>query len=687
MWAGSSARGDFLVKLVSPSGLTNTYECDPVAWARETTVPDYVQCVETVGAESGHRSLLPPTQKYFMDERTASVLGINIGGDCTSGAAKRYDKIDACCMSYDIETSTKNVREGGFALVDSPILSIAIKCSCGESFYTTSVGENATSKSLISKFFERILEHSPLWLVGWNCYTFDNECMRYHCDDALKALFRVSRIGAFGKPTYGSLVNIVGVYNVDVMVYMKRAMYAMTSFKLGDVAKTMGVTEKMDMPDMRNIKDKDELMEYNINDCVVVLDIWTKERLDEVIPSIALCSSSPVYDCCRYVTGTMATNAYASHMHSIGKYVEWNPVKEPEQYSGGYVKEPLKGVHKNVLVCDFSSMYPTIISSCNINPHDFSLERMSHSNPVGRVELGEHTTTVWLDGRVATFDRSNKSDLATLMEYLVRERTNVKKTYPMYSKSLKVVANSVYGVIGYSASWLYSPTCAAAVTAIGRHCVKLAEQFFVHQSMTALYMDTDSCMVTKRGPPEEVRASADAALERFHEHISHKSVREMKMVVEEHFQKSIMINKKKYCMLRFDGTMKIVGISIARRDVSQLCKQAARQCLKSLFMDNPKDTTYSISRFVSAVKQMSVTQSFTLSDVSKYTKKDGSSGYLYYSLDGTPVFVPEKEAVLSSPVKCDVHRLLKSVCSEIERFTVPCGYGGIADVMRSSEFL
>ena len=39
-------------------------------------------------------------------------------------------------MSYDTETSMKNVREGGFGLVDEEILSVAARCSCSLEFYT-----------------------------------------------------------------------------------------------------------------------------------------------------------------------------------------------------------------------------------------------------------------------------------------------------------------------------------------------------------------------------------------------------------------------------------------------------------------------------------------------------------------------------------------------------------------------
>ncbi|KAG9242103.1 DNA-directed DNA polymerase, partial [Calycina marina] len=62
--------------------------------------------------------------------------------------------------------------------------------------------------------------------------------------------------------------------------------------------------------------------------------------------------------------------------------------------------------------------------------------------------------------------------------------------------SLKVLANSLYGSVGYDKSAVYSPSCAAAITAIGRHCVKMAARVLSGDGLVTLYGDTDSVMVS-----------------------------------------------------------------------------------------------------------------------------------------------------------------------------------------------
>lgn len=90
---------------------------------------------------------------------------MNIGGDCTPGACKRYTPIGLCILAYNIETRIDRSREGGFALNDSDILSIAGKCSCGEEFYTCTYSGRISSQ-MVSDLLLYMLEHASIWTIG-----------------------------------------------------------------------------------------------------------------------------------------------------------------------------------------------------------------------------------------------------------------------------------------------------------------------------------------------------------------------------------------------------------------------------------------------------------------------------------------------------------------------------------------
>lgn len=50
------------------------------------------------------------------------------------------------------------------------------------------------------------------------------------------------------------------------------------------------------------------------------------------------------------------------------RLVDWFPVQEVVEFSGGWVMEPKVGIHKTVRVLDFSRMYPSVMLNCKISP-------------------------------------------------------------------------------------------------------------------------------------------------------------------------------------------------------------------------------------------------------------------------------------------------------------------------------
>lgn len=660
---------------------------DPDRWERDSIPKDRLEFVERDDVSLGKIGVCPPDETWGRYDRKAAAFGVNIGGDATPGACKRHTPIYGCVLSYDIETSMKNVRPGAFGLVDSDILSIAASCSCGEEFYTDTTNSESCSSSMVSEFIMYVMDHRPMWTIGWNCYTFDNECMRYHAHERAKPLFTVSRIGGFGKATYGSLLNIPGTYNVDLLIYMSKSMYNLPSYKLGEVAKVLGVTKKLDMPDMREDVDKSILREYNMNDCVVVSEVWEKEKFGDLLPGLAICTASPIYDCARYVSGTLAAQAYSTFILNRRMRIVWSTYSNSGKYSGGYVMDPVRGVYNDIVVCDFSSMYPTIMFSCGINPHDFTELPREESVQPGTVAVDVNLTTVYLETKTVVFDNRRVSHMSELMRHLVEERTAVRKRYPIHGNVLKIAANSVYGSLGYANSSIYSPSCAAAITAVGRFCVKKSRDIFREHGLHVVYGDTDSCMVTCSGGGAEVKRKAQSALDDIHKFMRSCSLHRMTMALEEYYPKGIMLDKKRYCLLRENGTVKSTGISIARKDVSKVCQTAAEMTISAIFQGDRDDTVDSISSLVSSISCIGMAGKFKLKEVSRYVKKNERKGYEYPSRKEGLKFISEEDADVNSRVDCDVGRIMQNVSAEIERFTVPCGIGKVHDIVRRSRHI
>jgi DNA polymerase elongation subunit (family B) len=124
--------------------------------------------------------------------------------------------------------------------------------------------------------------------------------------------------------------------------------------------------------------------------------------------------------------------------------------------------------------------------------------------------------------------------------------------------------------------------------------------------------------------PEDTADGANRALDKLHEYFPFTSSHMMKMEVEAYYSKGIMTDKKRYCMLLTDGSMKKVGISPSRKDVSGLCRLAATVSIEALFEEDRSATIDNIAKFISAVSSLAVGGSLTLSDVLTLKPKERS---------------------------------------------------------------
>lgn len=642
------------------------------------------------------------SKRHYTLLREASVRGIGISGSCVYGGFGKFTADPTCCtMAYDVEVDISTCGPGEFPLMDRGILSVACVCTCGLKVVITTLTQTVprdlahirvihcdTSRELTRKFLDLVTDHMPLWLVGWNNYGFDNQCMLYHYSEAAD-MCEVVRTGGSSMVAYGYAFNIPGCYNIDAFAYMSRArsgVYSALSLKV--VAREIGCVSKTDMPDMAvnmNIRD---LITYNVNDCDVTLDVWFKSGLATEIPSLAVCSSSPVYDCARYVTGTMMPLLLSSVAVSNGKVLNWSTSTRDQEYKGGYVVEPLRGHYRHVMVCDFSSMYPTIMSCCNISPETVRVEAFSRDDTPGDVTWTSDTIRVVLEDCVALFPYTKTSLVKGVLDKMVALRKAHKTSDPAYATSLKVCSNSMYGCVGYMQSALYSPACSSAVTAVGRWCLKLAYRTFERHGLKVLYGDTDSCFVTPItelcDTEAECRQIVQDALDALSDTFASTPLAKMSMEPESYHPGVILFDKKRYCKLNVDGTIKYTGVSAARRNapgmVKETCVAVCSSILKQPTLEHVFD---SISIHLETSMRHLLTSNVSVQDVASIKSRDGVKCYGYIRSDGSEARVPLWNGHVDA-TDVDIREILKMIKRESDRITMPCGLGDTYEVTRRS---
>jgi len=173
-------------------------------------------------------------------------------------------------------------------------------------------------------------------------------------------------------------------------------------------------------------------------------------------------------------------------------------VIKDKKFRGGLVVDPVEGIHFDVTVMDFASLYPSIIKVKNLS---YETVRCSHDtckkNTIPQTNHWVCTkknglTSVLIgslrDLRVNYYKNMAKKDTLTVEE---------KQLFTVVSQALKVILNASYGVMGAEIFPLYFLPAAEATTATGRHIILDTINKCKESGIDVLYGDTDSLFVKK----------------------------------------------------------------------------------------------------------------------------------------------------------------------------------------------
>ena len=144
--------------------------------------------------------------------------------------------------------------------------------------------------------------------------------------------------------------------------------------------------------------------------------------------------------------------------------------KRKPAYSGGLVLEPKRGFYDRfILLLDFNSLYPSIIQEYNIcfttvdhahcpSTDDETYAGLSLPDPSEPLGILPSEIRVLVERRkqVKQLMKSCRDNLEMCVQYDIRQ------------KALKLMANSMYGCLGFPNSRFYAKPLAALITSKGR---------------------------------------------------------------------------------------------------------------------------------------------------------------------------------------------------------------------------
>jgi len=391
-------------------------------------------------------------------------------------------------------------------------------------------------------------------------------------------------------------------FNRSIQIYAFNNRYR--DVTLNDVGRALIKLEKIPLEKNLGALTYTELAKYCFRDAEITFNLtnFEDELVMKLILVLARISSMPMEDVSRQGVSRWIRN-FLQREHRHRNMLIPNPqdilalkgktstkaIIKGKKYKGAIVVEPVPGVHFNVAVMDFPSLYPSIIKVWNLGYQSILCQ-----HPECRNNLVPDTSS-W----VCTKKRALESLLiGSLRDLRVqwyklksKDKTlpaDLRSWYDVVQGALKVILNASYGVFGAESFDLYCPPVAEATAAIGRHSITQILNKAERLNIQVLYGDTDSLFL--KNPSKQQT-----------EELAHWTEHELKMGldVDKVYRYAVFSSRKKnYLGVLEDGTVDVKGLTGKKRHIPVFIKKAFDRMKARLA------TTRSPAEFESAKKDI-----------------------------------------------------------------------------------
>ncbi|MFX1411772.1 MAG: type B DNA-directed DNA polymerase, partial [Promethearchaeota archaeon] len=252
----------------------------------------------------------------------------------------------------------------------------------------------------------------------------------------------------------------------------------------------------------------DILTWYNLKDSILTLELtkFNNSLVWNLIILLCRITKMPVHETVRRQISTWIQSIfYFEHRRKnylIPRRSEIAELKtggyskaviEGKSFAGAYVVPPVPGIHFDVVVMDFASLYPSIIKEYNLSyetvlcPHEDCKDNLLKGSPyhacTHKMGIFAYVVGFFRDIRVKYF--KPKSGDKSLSQ-------KQRSYYETIQQALKVFINGSYGVFGSQNFPLFCLPVAESTTAIGQYSIKQTIKKSEEIGVKVLYGDTDS---------------------------------------------------------------------------------------------------------------------------------------------------------------------------------------------------
>ncbi len=496
-----------------------------------------------------------------------------------------------------------------------PIISIALNTPAGKKVFIAAAYENEFTQGCMNE--KKVLEQTNTFLsladldvlYTYNGDRFDFPFLveRSHRNH-VKMDYGFGDVQLVGKGNERE-ARIHGIQHVDVYQLMRLlARFQVFKSPRMDLESVMravfgrgekSLTHKDIVETWKTQKGLDQLAKYNLTDTE-----YTQELGDEFLPSlleIARLVHLPLFDVNRMTASQLVETTLMHESVKQGRMFPNSPnddqvrARETNPIEGGYVKEPVAGLHENLAVLDFRSLHPSIMISHNISP-----DTLDCVHPPCKEGVNKSPTGHW-------FCTKKKGLFSVVLERILDARIAVQKKMDDTPKgdpqlvflkgrkqALKIVLNSFFGTLAYPRFRWYSRESARAITAWSRHYIRQTLNWAEEAGYKTVYADTDSCfMIVRERTEQDVCA--------FVKQVNKRLPGRMELEFEGLYKRGLFVTKKeghaakkRYALADYENNLTIVGFEYVRRDVSIIARETQKRVLEEVLVKGNPERAHAI---------------------------------------------------------------------------------------------
>jgi DNA polymerase elongation subunit (family B) len=497
-------------------------------------------------------------------------------------------------------------------------------------------------------------KYMPDIITGWNIEGFDIPYLVKRITyilgpDAAKRLspwnwLKEKEMFIMGKTI--KMYQPVGICVLDYLpLYKKFTQNELSSYSLNNVCHVELKEKKLDYSEYKNLaglykNNHQRFIEYNVRDTDLVFKLEAKLKFIELALAIAYDAHVNIADA---FTSVLLWDIIIYNYLANKDIIVPSPTNNPERsFEGGFVKEPLIGLHKNVMSVDLTSLYPHCIIQYQISPETFvdKLQGITVDKCLATEQFDDPQYAMAANG--CRFRKDIKGFLPALMEtqfakrkeyqkLMKAEKDETKKVkFDKAQHAKKIQINALFGCLANCKFRFYDPNFAEAITLSGQLSIRfMADQvntyinkisgtsnvdYIIAIDTDSLYISLDN-LVQKYGAENPIdfmdKFGEDKLIPFINKKYEILSTRmnaykqAMNMKRENIADKALWTAKKRYIMnvwdkegKRYDAPeLKIMGIETVRSTTPAICKTALEESIKIVMNKNEQDLQKFISNF------------------------------------------------------------------------------------------